>query len=108
MSELLELIESAEALASLLIRSSIRVDEKGEAYYYDEAEEKRWVLGDGGDGGNCDACEDSADEGWVDMDFTYTAFDEECDEPPGHPNDTCTIENRTRRFRVYDDGEEDE
>ena len=100
------LVEALNALADALEDSIIRLDEKGRAYYMDEVEEKRWVLGDGGKGGNCDECEEAAEEGdkedgWVDMDFTYGMFDAPVDGPPGHPNDTCELEYRTRRVRVY-------
>ena len=63
------------------------IEARGE-YYYDEVEEKRWNLGDGGRAGNCDECEEAADEGWVDMDYTYDMFDQDVDGPPGHPHDT--------------------
>ena len=100
------LADALNALADLLEAKlplrTLFLDEAGKSYYYDEVEEKRWVLGDGGKAGNCEQCEEAADLGWVDMDYTYDMFDMgDVDEPPGHPNDTCSIEQRTRRTRVY-------
>ncbi len=94
--------ELAALLEAQIPIGMLMLDEAGNSYYYDEAEEKRWILGDGGNAGNCDECEAAADEGWVDMDFTYSFEMGDVDEPPGHPYDTCEIEQRTRRYRVYE------
>lgn len=53
--------------------------------------EKRWVLGDGGVSGNCQDCEDNADDGWIPADEEFSAG---ADEPPMHPNCDCSIETR--------------
>ena len=76
-----------DTLAAALNELADLIEARGE-YYYDEVEEKRWNLGDGGRAGNCDECEEAADEGWVDMDYTYDMFDQDVDGPPGHPHDT--------------------
>ncbi len=73
------------------------IEAKGE-YYYDEVEQKLWVAEDDA----CEDCQDAADEGWVDMDFTYSTADFDADEPPLHPHCQCTIEQKARRVRVYD------
>jgi phosphohistidine phosphatase len=66
---------------------------KGE-YTYEEQEMKRWVLGSGGASGeNCETCEENADAGWIDI-----------DDAPAHPNCDCTVEQKTRRTRVYESG----
>ena len=88
-----DLIESATDLADLLNEA------RGE-YTYDEVEEKRLVLGSGGQSGNCEWCEDAADEGWVDDDAVYAGPMGDEDGPPLHPNCDCTLEYRTRRVRV--------
>ena len=49
------------------------------------ATEKSWV------GGTCEACQENADAGWIDMDDTFPSGD---DEPPAHPNCDCDIETR--------------
>ena len=79
--------DESTALTEALNELADLIEARGE-YYYDEVEEKRWNLGDGGRAGNCDECEEAADEGWVDMDYTYDMFDEDVDGPPGHPHDT--------------------
>lgn len=90
-------IQVAEAL--LADMGLILDEKKGDAgtYYYDTHGVKRWVLGDGGQSGNCDLCEENADEGWIDEDSTYP----NADEPPAHPNCTCTEETKEKRYRVY-------
>lgn len=75
----------------------VLVDEAGE-YTYDEVEQKRWVLGDGGASGeNCEDCEEAADMGWIDMD---DVFPNDMDDAPMHPNCDCSVEQKTRRVRV--------
>lgn len=75
-------------------------------YTYDEVEMKRWNLGSGGvSGQNCEACEENADRGWIDMDDTFITPDgDDIDEAPGHPNCDCTVEFATKRVRVYENG----
>lgn len=102
MTPLSGLIHAMNALASVLYSASLRIDETGRSYFYDTAEEKRWLLGDGGKAGNCDECSEAEDLGWVDMDYTYDMFYEDVDGPPGHPNCFCVAEQRTRRYRVYE------
>ncbi len=72
------------------------IEAKGE-YYMEEVEQKRWIA----DGDACEDCQEAADEGWVDMDFTYSMGDFDVDEPPLHPHCFCSIEQKTRRQRVY-------
>ncbi len=88
----LEVVDTIFALAGV----HIEIDEKGE-YYYEESEMKRWIA----EADACDDCQDCADEEWVDMDFTYSSADFDADEPPLHPHCQCTIEQKTRRQRVY-------
>ena len=78
----------------------IFVDEKGE-YTYDEVEQKRLILGDGGKSGNCEYCEAAAELGWIDMDQVFEGPMGDEDESPLHPNCDCTVEFKTRRVRVY-------
>jgi phosphohistidine phosphatase SixA len=96
-----EVIDKAIAVAEAILSDmGLVLDEKkGDqgSYYYDTHGVKRWVLGDGGNSGNCDLCEENADEGWIDEDATYP----NADEPPAHPNCTCTEETKEKRFRVY-------
>lgn len=87
----IELVEAAEDLAELL-------EATGE-YYYEDVAVKRWILGDGGRSGNCEDCIEASDLGWIDMDDIFDPFD--VDEPPGHPNCTCTMETKDTRKRVY-------
>lgn len=81
-------------------------DEASGKYTYDEQEMKRWVLGSGGASGvNCDACEENADLGWIDMDGVFqTPSGDSIDESPGHPNCDCETEQKTKRVRVYESG----
>jgi phosphohistidine phosphatase SixA len=107
-----ELIEAARDLAESMPEPDVStgrlteagkrifVDEKGE-YTYDQVEQKRLILGDGGSSGNCDYCEEAADMGWIDMDDVFEGPSEDVDEPPIHINCTCTVEQKTRRVRVY-------
>ena len=81
--------------------SEALLEAKGE-YYYDEVPMKRLVLGDGGHSGNCDVCEDAEDLGWIDQEDVFPGVDDDMDEPPLHPNCTCTVEYKDRRMRVYD------
>ncbi len=108
-----ELIEAARDLAESLPEpetetgrfteagKKIFVDEKGE-YSYDEVEQKRLILGDGGKSGNCEYCEDAAALGWIDMDDVFEGpMGDEDESPPLHPACTCEVEQKTRRVRVY-------
>jgi hypothetical protein len=75
-------------------------------YTYDEEEVKRWVLGDGGASGeNCEVCQENADMGWIGMDETFLDTEGgDIDDVPCHPNCDCTVEQKTRRVRVYESG----
>lgn len=74
-------------------------------YTYDEQEVKRLVLGSGGASGvNCEYCEEAADRGWIDMDDVFEGPDGDVDEPPLHINCDCSLENKTKRVRVYESG----
>jgi hypothetical protein len=105
-----ELTESLESLAALIHEHQIAqslndlaflIEARGE-YYYDTENVKRWVLGDGGKAGNCDLCNDNADEGWIgDDDMFLDVEGNNIDGPPGHPNCTCTLEYKEKRVRVY-------
>lgn len=88
-----EITEAADALCELL-------EKRGE-YTYEEIEVKRLILGDGGESGNCEYCEEAADEGWIDMDGVFEGPMGDEDEPPLHPNCTCSVEYATKRRRVY-------
>ena len=65
---------------------------------YETVPMKRWNLGDGGQSGNCALCEDNEDQGWIPEEEAFESGDME---PPGHPNCTCTIEQKDKRVRVY-------
>ena len=99
-------IEAAIQVADSLLESlGMRLEEKkggGErnkqgSYYYDTQGMKRWVLGDGGQSGNCELCEENADAGWIPEDDEYP----NTDEPPQHFNCSCTEETKDKRVRVY-------
>ena len=96
-----EVIEHAIKLCdAMLVEAGLQLDEKkGDqgTYYYDTHGVKRWVLGDGGNSGNCDLCEENAAIGFIDEDSTYP----NADEPPAHPHCTCTEETAEKRYRVY-------
>ena len=90
-------IQVTEAVLSDL---GVHFDEKkGDqgSYYYDTEGVKRWVLGDGGESGNCDLCEENADAGWIPEDEPYP----NADEPPQHPHCSCEEETKEKRIRVY-------
>lgn len=98
------MIAKAIALADAVLAAigyEIHTDEKAGDYYYEEVEQKRWILGDGGVAGNCDVCDDNEGMGWVDMDAGFAGVDGIIDEPPAHLHCTCTVEQKTRRQRVY-------
>lgn len=88
------LIEAAIALGEAILHEA-----RGE-YVYDTVEEKRLVLGDGGRSGNCEYCVDAADRGWIGDEDVFEGPMGDEDGPPLHPHCTCTLEYRTRRFRV--------
>lgn len=87
-----------EALRIEAAMMPLKFDEATGEYYYEETLLKRSVLGDGGVAGNCDACDDSADQGWIDSEDVFESGE---DEPPHHPNCTCTVEYKESRKRVY-------
>ncbi len=91
-----ELIDAAAVLDA----AQALLEAAGE-YYYEEVDEKRLVLGSGGQSGNCEYCEESADRGWVADDEVYEGPSGDEDGPPLHPNCDCTLEYRTRRILVY-------
>lgn len=70
-------------------------------YYYEEVTLKRWILGDGGASGNCELCNENADQGWIDMDDIFEGVDGDVDEPPAHPHCSCEVEIKDKRRRVY-------
>ncbi len=90
--------DSIDILAQALL--ILLTEAKGE-YFYEDVTVKRWILGDGGASGNCELCNDNADQGWIDMDDIFEGVEEDIDEPPAHPNCTCTVEWKDTRRRVY-------
>jgi len=94
-----DLIEAALKVADATLDAlGVQLDEATGQYYMDEVTVKKWVLGDGGSSGNCEDCEDNATDGDIDMDALFSSGH---DEPPAHPNCTCTVEYRDTRKRVY-------
>ena len=94
------MVEELEELADLLEETPL-LEAKGE-YYYDVENVKRWVLGDGGQSGNCETCIENAELGWIPDDDTFLDVEGgDIDGPPAHPNDTCDIEYKEKRVRVY-------
>ena len=91
--------DTSIAEAAALVLAEMILLEVGE-YTYDTIEEKRLVLGDGGKSGNCEYCEEAADRGWIPDDDVYEGPMGTEDGPPLHPHCDCTLEYRTRRFRV--------
>jgi hypothetical protein len=88
-------------LKRVLLDLSHLLEAAGE-YYYDTENVKRWVLGDGGRAGNCEICVDNSDMGWIpDEDVFEGSGGDDIDEPPAHPNCTCTVEYKEKRVRVY-------
>jgi hypothetical protein len=87
------LLEALVALEALL--------EAAGEYYYDTENVKRWVLGSGGRSGNCETCVENADAGWISDDDVFLGVAGDIDEPPAHPNCTCTLEYKEKRVRVY-------
>lgn len=97
---LIDLIESAELLeAAALLDATEALEEARGKYVYEEVEEKRLVLGDGGQSGNCEYCEAAAERGWIGDDEIYEGPMGDEDGPPLHPNCDCELEYRTRRVR---------
>lgn len=84
------------AVAHFELNGTKAIEAKGE-YYYDEIEQKRWVIG----GTGCELCEDNADLGWIDMDDVFDGVFGDVDEAPAHPNCDCSVEFKTRRIRIY-------
>lgn len=89
------IIDLSEAILEEL---GLKLDEAAGEYYYDEITVKRSVLGDGGASGNCELCDDCAGQEWIDMDDVFLSGE---DEPPHHPNCTCSVEYKDTRKRVY-------
>ena len=56
-----------------------------------DANKKRWVLGDGGDMGNCPICIGNEGLGWIDIDDDGS-WDWEPDYMNAHPNCTCDFQ----------------
>ena len=77
----------------------------GAKYTYEDQEVKRLILGEGGQSGiNCEYCQEAADRGWIDMDDVFEGPDGDVDDVPLHPNCDCTVEQKTKRVRVYESG----
>ncbi len=92
------MLADLDTLAEALV---IALQEAAGEYFYDEVTVKRWILGDGGASGNCELCNDNADKGWIDQDDIFEGVEDDIDEPPAHPNCTCTVEIKDTRRRVY-------
>lgn len=89
---------SIDLADALLLSMGLKLDEATGEYYYDEHTVKKWILGDGGSSGNCEVCEENVADGDIDQDALFSSGH---DEAPAHPNCTCTVEYRDKRFRVY-------
>lgn len=109
---MIDLSEAVNELASLLeaipINHLADLLEKGKrggagSYYYEDVTLKRWILGPGGVSGNCEGCDENADAGEIEESEFFPAYgsDGPVDEPPLHPNCSCTVEYRDTRRRVY-------
>jgi hypothetical protein len=97
--EAIDLLEAAYEVQSLLLLEAPK--KKKRKYYYDIVGVKRWILGDGGNSGNCEICEDNEALGWIDQDAVFDSVFGSIDEPPAHPHCTCTAEFTEKRKRVY-------
>ena len=91
------LAEAVEQLSALLVRASLRVDEAGRSYYYEEVNVKRFVPDDGA----CEICEDAADLDWIEDDAVFEGVFGDEDGPPLHPHCGCGLEYKVKRQRVY-------
>ena len=80
------------------VLASIRFEEARGEYTYEEVEMKRSIA----DANACDACEEMAELGWIDMDDIFPTDYDDYDEPPFHPHCLCSVEYATKRRRVYD------
>jgi phosphohistidine phosphatase SixA len=96
--------EDAVVEAALNTAEALLTREAKGEHYYEEEEQKRWVLGDGGLSGNCEACIENSEEGWIAVEDTWP----NADDVPAHPHCSCSIENKTRRVRhsYFDDEDE--
>src|SRR5262249_49746864 len=92
-----------EAFAAIVVLGSLRLDERGKSYYYDDVTVKRWILGSGGRAGNCDDCIENSDAGEIEESEAFPADGQfgVVDEPPLHEHCDCTVEYRDTRKRVY-------
>ena len=97
----------SQALADALNHLALLVEasNKKATYFYDDITMKRWVLGPGGLAGNCEACDENEEAGWIEESdfFPAPGPDGYVDEPPLHPNCLCTVEYKDTRRRVYAD-----
>lgn len=95
---MLDICESLNALADLLEKSN-----KAGSYYYEDVTLKQWWLGPGGKSGNCEGCIENADAGEIEEDDFFPSEEGfgPVDEPPLHPNCTCSVTYRDTRRRVY-------
>lgn len=93
-----EVLKLSGRLLSLL---GVQFDEAMRPHYYEIDNVKRWVLGDGGEAGNCEGCIANSEMGWILDDEIFSDGGYDVDGPPLHPNDTCELEYGERRRRVY-------
>lgn len=101
MSAALVTAAANEAANALCAAMGLTFDEAKGEYYYDVENVKRWVLGDGGKSGNCEICDENEALGWIPDDDVFESVDGDVDEPPAHPNCTCTLEYKEKRVRIY-------
>lgn len=99
-------VESLAGLAdaALAVVEAALLEKTERPYTYEEVILKRWVLGDGGQSGNCEECEENAEAGWIDSEDVFPAVSQygPVDDGPLHDHCTCTVEYKESRRRVYE------
>lgn len=78
--------ESLDETNRLLAQMGVEFDEAMRPHYYEETNVKRWILGGGGEAGNCDGCIDNSEVGWIEDDDVFAEGDIDVDGPPLHPH----------------------
>jgi hypothetical protein len=100
-----EVLSAANDVLALVERTNLgyRGKKSAGSYYYEDVVYKRWWLGPGGRRGNCDGCIENADAGEIEEDDFFPSDDAfgPVDEPPLHPQCTCSVTYRDSRRRVY-------
>lgn len=83
----------SKASTGMLFASALAALEAGKEEIIPVAiAKKTWILGDGGESGNCQDCIDNADDGPIDADDDFTSG---VSEPEAHPNCTCSMDIST-------------